>query len=355
MSRNPRWPEAGLEQLLRLLPPGVSRSVLRAAARAYSRIGEEWASLLFRPDRSDRIARPGDLPPPDGRAYGLLLQGPLFLDRDFTLETLRIYKKNQDVRAMILSTWEEESSDQIGRIRDLGVEVIQSPPPASPGMWNLNLQIASTMAGLRRADALGCTHVLKARTDQRMYRPNALSALGALLDAFPCPKGSGHHQRIAVASLNSYVYRPYSLSDMFVFGDLSDMLRYWDLPLDGASRGSSDYDGISMSKLLEIRCPEIAIMDHFLSSLGHSLQGTLEDYHDIVQRHFLVVDQEMMDLVWAKQRRQSKEFPDRNYGAHSALENWTFSRWLSMQAFRPWGARVACDLQRTTLTGRIVP
>ena len=79
------------------------------------------------------------------------------------------------------------------------------------------------------AKRLGATHVVKTRSDQRAYNPSLLSYLYNLLQVFPVNAGEKiQKSRIIGTSLNTFKHRIYGLSDMFLFGEIDDLLLYWD-------------------------------------------------------------------------------------------------------------------------------
>ena len=74
----------------------------------------------------------------------IIMQGPIIKDNDFTINTLSLYKKIFRKHSIILSTWDDESSLNIDRIKSLGIEVILNKKPDYAGIANINFQIVST-------------------------------------------------------------------------------------------------------------------------------------------------------------------------------------------------------------------
>jgi len=54
----------------------------------------------------------------------IVLQGPLKKEDDFTLETIKLYKKSFNEAIIILSTWDDENKSYIEKIRNEGIEVL---------------------------------------------------------------------------------------------------------------------------------------------------------------------------------------------------------------------------------------
>jgi len=158
--------------------------------------------------------------------FAIVIQGPVVKDCHFTLETVRLYKKHFAGADIIVSTWDDEPANYAEKIKEQGAEVILNAKPQFPGTSHINFQIASSLAGVKKAQSLGAQYVLKTRTDQRMYAPNVMEYFYSLLEKFPPAPGFKQKRRILGVSLNTFKYRPYSLSDMNIFGHIDYMLVY---------------------------------------------------------------------------------------------------------------------------------
>lgn len=89
---------------------------------------------------------------------GIVIQGPL----DHISKVIDSYLGIPNV---VISTWDDESSELIALIINKGFEVITTKKPTIPGYLNINLQLKSTNAGLCYLKSLGVTEVLKVRSD----------------------------------------------------------------------------------------------------------------------------------------------------------------------------------------------
>lgn len=157
----------------------------------------------------------------------IVLQGPLKKEWDFTLETLKIYRKNFAGCSLIVSTWDTEDKKLCEALEKLGAFVITGPAPGE-NFLNMHHQIVSSQRGLQKAKELGCTYALKTRTDQRIYETNVPEYLLNVLNLFPLKsKVEGQKQRLITTSFNTFKYRLYEISDMFLFGDIDDVLNFW--------------------------------------------------------------------------------------------------------------------------------
>jgi hypothetical protein len=242
-------------------------------------------------------------PRPDLPPFALVMQGPVRREQDFTLETLKLYKRTFPDARLILSTWKSEDPDYLSKFAKEDVEIVTSSPPANAGVANVNYQLATSHAGLLRAASLGAKYALKCRTDQRLYAINVQAMLMNILRAFPLKKRiNGQRERIVGVSLNTFTHRMYGLSDMTVFGQIDDMLLYWGARPSQTSLSSHDGSATWRQAASDRLC-EVYIVTEFLMALGRPLRWTLEDSWHAMADHFCIVDAESLDLYWPKYAR----------------------------------------------------
>ncbi len=263
----------------------------------------------------------------DYRDCAIIMQGPLLLRYSFTLETLKLYKKYYPDALLLLSTWEGEDAQTIEAARALGVEVLLNKKPVNPGPdhTNINLQIVSSVAGLKCAEAAGKRYALKTRTDYRLYNPRALSFMSDLLSAFPLPAGVATQKGRLIGTFGS-VERFYLFSDMFVFGHTEDVLSFFDVPLPKDDAVLP----LSVSPLGDGKVafrPEQYFFSEFLKKVGHTLSHTHEDSLRAQARHTVQIDWAMLDLYWFKYERHS-EYRTRLYRRRDHILY--FSDWLAL-------------------------
>lgn len=138
-----------------------------------------------------------------------------------TAEILRFLVDRVDI--VILSTWEGELLEGVV---PPGVEVITNSKPPAPGYSHRNYQRASTAAGIRRAEQLGATHVLKWRTDMLPTKLN----IGRLLSwsAEDVPEGLDSRY-VTCAFRNLTVIEDWfsSIPDLFGFASIMVMKLVW--------------------------------------------------------------------------------------------------------------------------------
>lgn len=247
------------------------------------------------------------------KKIGIILQGPLLIENDFTIETVRLYRHLYAECPIIVSTWKGENESCLKKLKKIErVYVIQSDLPTISGHGNINYQKVSTIAGIEYAKELGCSYVLKSRTDQRLYANNNIEFFYKLVNIFPLKMECNAKKRIIVCSLSTIRNRLYNLCDMLLFGDIEDMWKYFSPP-DAPSyiEGSLPDEKNDPVGFAQMRPGEIYFATHYIESCGFKLKWTYEDSDFFRNSMFIVVDSEAIDQFWPKYNR--KEYMWRNY------------------------------------------
>ncbi len=259
--------------------------------------------------------------------YGIVVQGNLKLEFDFTYNTLKYYKRIYPKAHIVLSCWNTDDKETIERIKTLNVDVIISDfPEKMRGYGPINLQLKTTHAGIEHLLKYHCKYILKTRTDQRVYEPDTLSFLSKMLSLFPMSIKCKAQGRLISCSLSTFVNRLYNISDMMIFGYAEDVERYFSCPEDCRDYASPYIENqIEYSKL---RTGEIYFASNYIESLGFELKWTIEDSDFFRKELFLIVDSEGIDLYWPKYTRE--EYRWRRYKIDK-LKQGTFKEWLSLQ------------------------
>ena len=255
----------------------------------------------------------------------IVLQGPLLLTHHFTLETIRLYRKSFPKAHIILSTWEDESSEELAEIQKENIHIVLNKKPVYPGVVHINFQIHSTSEGIQKAKEIGMKYVLKTRTDQRMYNAQSLAYFQSILKAFPLQKTSIQQQRLVIVGMNTFIYRPYSVSDMTMYGTLADMERYWCVPFNMGKIILPP--GHSMLAWSREKYAEVYFATRFLESIGHMPLFTLADSFACYRDYFCSIDKESLDLYWYKYDKE-KEYRRIKYDAVYNDQELTFREWL---------------------------
>ncbi len=264
-------------------------------------------------------------------SIAIILQGPLVTAHDFTLETVLIYRTHYPKSHIIVSTWQSESADVLGRLRAIGAHVIENIRPDLAGIGNVNLQLVTTQAGLQKARELGAEFVYKTRSDQRMYAVNMNHFLVSLLKTFPPTGGYVQKYRIAASGCLSLKYTPYLITDMFQFGHIDDMLLYWSAPFENRSQPAKDIR--TVQDVIDEKINESRLCASYLERLGRLVAWTIADSWAAYADHFVIVDRETLDLFWHKYDYY-KECPNTRYDGIGNDQLLTFAEWLILYSNR---------------------
>lgn len=302
--------------------------------------GRAFATIHHRPKRAADIgvwSEPAIALPPTAVA----MQGPVAAEDAFTLETLKLYARTMPGVRLILSTWRDTPAALLAPIERLGVEVVLNDKPANPGMFNVNMQIVSAAAGVRRAVEGGAGWVLKTRTDQRLYAPNALAFLHTVASVFPVAGGTRQRSRIVGVGQGSLKYAPYHVTDQTVFGQAEDMLLYWTPPQreedwpEGWGRSAAEaFHTAPIGEFCRRAVAECYFASRFLERLGRPLDWTLPDSWAAFRDHFCFVDFATSDFYWVKAQTYSQREFSTRYDVISNREEMLFREWMLLYSGR---------------------
>ena len=262
---------------------------------------------------------------------GVVIQGPLIRNANFTLETFKIYKQifrssKFDIQ-FIFSTWKGEDEEVLREIEKLGVIVLRNEKCA-PGNLNSNLQIVSSLNGLKVAKTLGCVYAIKTRSDQRMYETGIYEFLENFIKVFPLSSQVSSkirlRSRLVFCSYNSYKHRLYGPSDMFMFGDINDLIQYWSVDLDSYVPNNN----LSPTEINKTQCLETYLCRSFLQKIGHEPKDTYQDSLYAYANYFGFVDQDSLGLFWPKYSSTLKMRFER--WCNHSLSELSFKDWLNL-------------------------
>mgnify|MGYP005851593205 CR=1 FL=1 len=309
--------------------------------------GTSFFTFHRRPRRASEIGtwpQPG-IAAPDA---AVVIQGPVAAEHDFTLETCRLYTRLMPGARLILSTWADTAPALLAPFADLGVTVVLSDKPAYAGPFNVNMQIITAAAGVRRAVEDGARWVMKTRTDQRLYAPDAMAFLVALAQAFPVAGGTPQRHRIVGVGLGSLKFAPYHPTDQTVFGDAQDMLAYWTPPLreresqEGLPPDAATlFASVPVGELCRRAAAESYLASQFLTRMGRNVDWTLEDTWAAYRDHFCFADITTTDFYWVKGQTYSQREHSVSYGALTNRAEIGFRDWLLLHGghYTPADAR----------------
>lgn len=293
----------------------------------YANRRHTFLTIHKRPTRSADIHTWDDLANATDPKIAIVLQGPLVSHRNFTKETVLLYKKHFGASSIIVSTWEDADPETLQELKDVGADVVLNVKPTISGIGNVNFQLISTLGGMKRAETLGAEFVYKTRCDERLYAPNTHRFLIELLRTFPVQSGFTQKYRIVGSSFGTLKYVPYLFTDVFQFGHIDDMLRYWSAPLDPRTKPSKMIH--TVRDLDTEKMCEQYLSSTYLTSIGRHLSWTIADSWQVLADHFVIADQQSLDIFFYKYDFY-EEHRGRRYDGISNNTPVTFSEWLSL-------------------------
>lgn len=226
---------------------------------------------------------------------GIILQGPIKQKDNFTLETIKYYRKVFPTAVLIVSTWDNENKAVLDRMKAEGAHIVTSELPEIRGVANVNCQIKSTLAGIFYAEKHGLHHVLKTRSDQRIYAWNSLRYLLELGHAFPVSPGAKTKERLIIANEFTRRFMPFHFSDFLMFGTVDDLKLYWEQPY------SSINERGYFSKISDANadnCAEMFLSRNFAAKIMPGCKYTPAEYYALLKDYFCIVDLHQLDLYW---------------------------------------------------------
>lgn len=325
------------------------KEFILSALKQYDKVTENKTMIKLQPKNSSNILENYLLENTHPKT-AIVIQGPIIIEDDYTFETIQIYKKILSDAIIIVSTWASTPIDTIKRIEGLGVEVVLSDPPNTSGVGNINYQVVSTNAGLRKAKELGVEYVFKTRSDQRFYKNNILSYFFSLLNEFPLGDDFsylGQKQRLIVGqgTTGGVMFVPFFIQDFYIFGHIRDVSSYFDISLDESDYSRQERLNQYFTECHELNvyefqsrmAPEIILAKNYLSNKGVvSLKEDLYTYWLAIKDLFICVSHQELCFCWPKyEMGKIENLIDWSYLPKDSKDRylsytWNFSNWLSL-------------------------
>jgi hypothetical protein len=258
----------------------------------------------------------------------VLIQGAVSLDSRFESRTIKHYLGSNSKQEILISTWDDEASRNLQKeFEKIGnVHFLFNEAPENRGPVNINLQITNTKNGLLAAANNGHKYVVKTRTDQCMMHPRAIENLLTIHNEHQTSETS----KLVINSLNTFLFRPYGASDMLHFGEIEQLLKYWNAPLD--VRNEDEYDlnieGATLREIAQRKFGETYLGFNFLRSEGIEPNFTLSQSLEFITRYFIVTDVATTELLWKKYTSRANRWP--NSSLPIPYQEMDYSLWLAI-------------------------
>ena len=228
-------------------------------------------------------------------SVGIIIQGPIRHEDNFTLETVKYYRKIFPTAVLIVSTWVDEDKSVLEQMKAEGAHIITSEMPEIRGVANVNCQIKTTLAGIRFAEKMELRHALKTRSDQRICAWNALRYFLSLNKAFPTSPETKTKERLIIANEFTRRFTPFHFSDFLMFGNVDDLKLYWEQPF---SRVKDRGRFSKISEVNEDNCAERFLSRNFAAKTKPECKYTMSEYYSFLRNYFCIVDLQQLDLYW---------------------------------------------------------
>jgi len=234
----------------------------------------------------------------------IIIQGPVI--PEITKQVTQYYAAQYPNDWIILSTWEETDEVELALIKPYVDQIVLNQIPEIRGIQNRNLQILSTLNGIRAAYEKGINYILKTRTDAIVLTTNIFEKSKQKLDQYDNTVASsyGLKQRIIISQSFTRKYIAYHPADIVMLGTIDDMLRFWKVEHDLRDFDPKKmliWNGWTLYTLSSEMYPaESYLAIQFAQAIGWELKFTLEDSWDFYKNIFLVLNNEYLELFWYK-------------------------------------------------------
>lgn len=233
----------------------------------------------------------------------ILLQGATNKE---TIQIAKYYAHIYKDDFIILSTWENTPEDIIEGINPYVDYIILNSLLDYNGVGNRNAQIVTTLNGIKLASELGLKKLLKTRTDMGILRKNIFKECIQLQNKYPITEENNMklRNRIIISQLWTKKYQLYFPSDVLMFGDVIDLLLYWDIPLDERTLDSEDFVNLEEISLYEASLKglytETYIAINFCKKMGFYQNGKLENSLKFYKDFYIIQDNDWFDIITYK-------------------------------------------------------
>lgn len=233
----------------------------------------------------------------DVSRVGIIVQGPFDSSHDFTIDTLRSYRKAYPNAKIVFSSWLGLDSSIVEKIKKMGIHVILSKKTAK-SINNINLQIKSTSVAIEYLKPF-CDYILKTRSDQRCSTSvDFISGFMNLLTLYPS-ESSELDSRLIFSSLRTFRNRLYGVPDFLMFGKTADMELYWCIPFDTKTMEDVKREPDSDFFIRE-EVSEGFLVHNFFKNVNYSPTWNQEDSDEFLAKYFCVINSTEIGHFWHK-------------------------------------------------------
>ena len=304
------------------------------------------------------------MPSYDVEDTAIVMQGPLWYEDNYTINTAQFYRQWYPNAPIIISTWKNEATEAFREVcKKIGVVLLENDLPADSGYGHINYQLESSLKGVEYIkDHTSVRYALKCRTDQRFNRTDFLIYFKNLLRTFP-PNGDKMEERMIMIRASKCM--PFYVSDFLYFSTVEILNNLFNISnqkkavrmdpevqhqrvLKIGGKFSSLKLALNLTKLKEIderklrnyniaMCrfdiypPEIFILRSFYKKHIESLNPAkaLQTYLKFLRDYLIVVEKNDLLFDWPKY--STNQPPTIAYGVDfNYEESMTYIDWLDV-------------------------
>tara|TARA_B110001450_G_C17580777_1_gene464829 strand:- start:131 stop:1141 length:1011 start_codon:yes stop_codon:yes gene_type:complete len=249
------------------------------------------------------------------RKLGILIQGPVDKNCKFLIESIKIYKKIFPKSKILLSTWENIDIQNLNNLKKLRIKIILNKFTKDLEYPLSDYQIKSTYQGLVALKKMRINDVIKIRTDARIYKNNLYDYFLNLQKKFPVNSIEKKiiSKRIIVSSLLTHKFRLFGLSDIFLFGQINDLLKYFNNKYYFRFLKENNLKKIPPLINSTLIDGETFFCFRFLKENKIDFNWSIKGWCSVLKKYFIVVDKEQVDLFWKKYnwKDENRNFDDK--------------------------------------------
>jgi hypothetical protein len=257
---------------------------------------------------------------------GIVIQGSISDNVEQLKKNLKFYNSNFPELKIVISTWEEEIT-AVDEIRNYFIgDIVLNSKPLNPGPSNINLQIISTLAGLKKLKDLGVERAIKIRSDFSHMNQECLNLLETRLDLAEKLTNS-QQKRIVTIAMNNFVFRLFGISDFFQYGDIKDLITFWEIPLDSRVPNNPNYlVERSIAESSQMKFTEVYLFTHYLERNGFKIEWNLRTSIEALLKFTIPIGNLELGIYWNKYSYLAQRFS--LHRSNWKFEEFDLNTWL---------------------------
>lgn len=248
----------------------------------------------------------------DIKDCGIVMQGPVAKEHEFTLKTCQWYRKIYPNVPIVVSTWKQEI-DKYEEYEKNNIDIIENEIPLGKDFYNTNKQVFSTKMGLEYLKKYNVKYALKTRTDQRINTPDFLLYFKNLIKLYP-PNDTLNERLIFLGGSN--LWNPYYITDYLAYSSIKELDKFYFLR-DYNCCEKADFSASAEHFLIR------TYIRKYINALSRKegLDDDVEKYFCFLRDYVIIADEIALKLQWPK-------YVARKYDIHQSPLD--YIKWLNL-------------------------